>query len=121
MATGAFRLRLQRHLPSAAAHDATPVGSCSLVSLIGVLLAAKITLTTGGTSSDTNTGEMPLTEEGLGVHEVDTVVNAGWHSLDERVSHPHDVSRIHMLPDLLDTQPARRKSLVGRSEPATDR
>lgn len=56
----------------------------------------------------------------LGVHEVDAVMNAGRRSFGERVGHPHDVSRIHILPDLLDTEPARRRaSSVVVSRPPT--
>lgn len=57
----------------------------------------------------------------LGVHEVNAVVNTGSRALGERVGHPHDVCRIHVLLNLIDAEPAHRKRLVGGSEPAADR
>jgi hypothetical protein len=48
-------------------------------------------------------------------------MNTGRRFLGERVGHPHDICRIHVLLDLVDAEPAHRKCLVGGGEPATDR
>jgi hypothetical protein len=48
-------------------------------------------------------------------------VNAGRCFVSESVGHAYYVGRIHTLPDLIDSKPANRKRLVGRSGSPADR